>query len=149
MISSAAGGDSIGAQRPYVLRAAVGLWGALAAFIAVQAGVAWRGFGFLQRRLVEQQGISAAEASTVAQNLLLVNTAIAVVLAACYAGFAWMMWKRRGWARIVLTALAAFHLLIVLGMAALTAPSLVVLALVGSAGVCSWRRSSTEWLAPE
>ncbi len=141
--------DSDAGPPPRVLRAALGIWCALGAFLLLRAALAWSGQGTLRRTLIEQQSLPAEQAGSAAMTLLLVNTGIAVVLAAGYAVLAWLMLRRKSWARLAVTALALVHLALVLAVASITAQHVIVLLLAVAGWACSWRGSSSQWLASE
>ncbi len=140
------GGGAADEQPPYVVRAALGLWCALAVFLLVQSGLSWTGVEWLEQRLVEQQGMPAERASSVARSLLLVSSGITVLVAASYVTFAWMLWRGRAWARIAVTVLAIAHVLLILVASAVSVSNVIVLLLVAAAWACCWRRSTTDWL---
>lgn len=137
------------ADPPRVLRASVGLWCALAVVLLLQAALAWGGWDLLQQRLIEQRAATSVQAGSAARTLLLVNSGIAVVLAAGYAGLAWLMRQRRPWARLAVTGLAILHLALMLVTASLSAQNIIMLLLAVAAWACCWRRSSSEWLTGE
>ncbi|MDR7302367.1 hypothetical protein [Haloactinomyces albus] len=141
--------DSAADKPPRVLRTAVGLWGALAVFLIVRAAVAWVDVDRLHRRLIEQPGTTPAEASSAVRSLLLGNLAIAVALAAAYAGLAWLIRQRHWWARIAVTVLTVAHLVMILGTMSLSASNGIVAVLALVAWACCWRAESTEWLNGE
>lgn len=125
------------------------MWGALAVLLVVRAAVSWADFDRLHRRLLQQPGTAPAEANSAAQSLLLWNLAIAVVLAAAYAGLAWLIRKRHWWARIAVTVLTVAHLVMILGTLSVSASNAVVAVLAVVAWACCWRWESTEWLSGE
>lgn len=141
--------DSAGSRPPTAVRAAVGLWWAVAVLLVLRAALSFGGFDLLRRQWIEQRGATPAEAASVVQAQLLMNLALAVVLALAYAALAWMMWKRRGWARTAVTVLAVLQLVMVLATGALSVPNLITLVLMVAAWACSWRASSSEWVAGE
>ncbi|MBA8827155.1 protein-S-isoprenylcysteine O-methyltransferase Ste14 [Saccharopolyspora lacisalsi] len=141
--------DSDAGPPPRVLRAALGIWCALGAFLLLRAALAWSGQAMLRRMLVERQSLPTEQAGSAATTLLLVNTGIAVVLAVGYGVLAWLMLQRKSWARLAVTALAIAHLALVLVMASVTAQHVIVLLLAVAGWACSWRGSSSRWLAGE
>ncbi|PRW63867.1 hypothetical protein [Actinopolyspora mortivallis] len=134
---------------PPALRAGLGLWGAVGVFLLVRALLSWLDFGTLRDRVTQVRDLPAGRAAAMVRDLLLVNTALAVVLAAGYLVLAWLVLRRRSWARIALTVLAAVHVLSVLAFGAWTASNLIVFVLVVLAWACFWRRSTSEWLSGE
>ncbi|GAB3294002.1 hypothetical protein [Parasphingorhabdus pacifica] len=138
------------AEPPRMLRVSVGLWCALAAFLLAQAGFAWTGRADLQNRLLDSGAApSASEAADQARSLLLTNTWIALGFAAVYLTLGLLLLRRLAYVRVVLTVLAALHLVLVLGSAALSLVNVIVFALLGAALATVWRRTSTHWLTGE
>ena len=69
---------------PQAVRAGVGLWCALAAFLLVQTAFSWAGRSALQQQLVANHAAAPEQAADRTLQLLLINTGIAVVFAAGY-----------------------------------------------------------------
>lgn len=137
-------------QPPRALRVSAGLWCALAAFLLVQAVLAWFGRADLQRQLVDAGVVgSAPEAAEQARSLLLTNTGIAVVLAVVYAALGLLMLRRVAYVRGVVTAVALLQLVLALGSGAMSLVNAIVFALAGAAVVAAWRRTSNDWLTGE
>ncbi|MGW1677181.1 hypothetical protein [Saccharopolyspora sp. NPDC002376] len=121
----------------------------MAFLLLLQAGLMWSGRAELVQQLGEQQQLVPADAAARAQQMIVANTGIAVVLAAAYLGFGAAVFKRHSWARMALTAFALVHLVLVLGSGAVFSVHTILLVLGGTAAVLMWRRPSTEWLTGE
>ncbi|GAA3365056.1 hypothetical protein [Saccharopolyspora gregorii] len=134
---------------PGSVRAAVGLWSALAAFLLVQTAFSWADRDALRRRLVEAGAAAPDRAEAAALDLLLLNTGLAVVFAAGYALAGVLIRGRRPWARIGVCVLLVVQVVTVLGSRSFAAADLIVLVLGGAAAWCSWTTSSTEWVTGE
>ncbi|MEV0703898.1 hypothetical protein AB0I53_39105 [Saccharopolyspora sp. NPDC050389] len=134
---------------PRPLRYAVVLWWVVALVLVGQTALMWVGRGDLAGRLVEQGQAAPADAVGRAQQLLLVNTGIAAVLVAAYLVLGALMFRRRAWARGVLSGFAVVHLLMLLGTGAVLSVNVIVLILGAAAAVLMWRRPSTDWLTGE
>ncbi len=133
---------------PAPLRVGIGLWCAAAAFLLVQAIFSFNGVGGLERELVDS-GLGQSDAAGQARALLTTNLVLAIVLGAVYAGLAFMLGTRRAWVRIVLTAVAFGHVIMVLATLATSVQNLITLALLVAAVACTWKRDSSEWLHGE
>lgn len=134
---------------PGSVRAAVGLWSALAAFLLVRTAFSWADRDALRRRLVEAGVAAPDRAEAAALDLLLLNTGLAVVFAAGYALAGVLIRGRRPWARIGVCVLLVVQVVTVLGSRSFAAADLIVLVLGGAAAWCSWTTSSTEWVTGE
>lgn len=134
---------------PRPLRYAIVLWWTVAILLLLQAGLMWSGRAELVQQLAVQQQLAPADAAGRAQQMILANTGIAVVLAAAYLGFGVALIKRHSWARIGLSAFALVHLVLVLGSGAVFSVHTILLVLGGTAAVLLWRAQSTEWLTGE
>ncbi|GAA4620934.1 hypothetical protein [Saccharopolyspora hordei] len=134
---------------PRPLRFSVVLWWTVAILLLLQAGLMWSGRAQLVQQIAEQQHVMAADAAARAQQLVWVNTGLAVVLAAAYLGFGVALYRRHAWARIGLSAFALLHLVLVLGSGAVLSVHLALLVLGVVAAVLLWRAPSTEWLTGE
>ncbi|MDA3628083.1 hypothetical protein OU415_21800 [Saccharopolyspora sp. WRP15-2] len=121
----------------------------MAFLLLLQAGLMWSGRSELVQQLGEQQQLVPADATARAQQMIVANTGIAVVLAAAYFGFGAAVLKRHSWARVALTAFALVHLVLVLGSGAVFSVHTILLVLGGTAAVLMWRQPSTEWLTGE
>ncbi|MEV0049793.1 hypothetical protein AB0H34_04755 [Saccharopolyspora shandongensis] len=134
---------------PRPLRLAIVLWWVVALVLGLQSVLMWVGRGDLAGRLIAQDQATPADAADRAQQLLLVNTGIAVVLVAAYLVLGALMFRRRAWARGVLSGFAVVHLLMLLGTGAVFSVNVIVLILGAAAAVLMWRRPSTDWLTGE
>ncbi|MBB5154642.1 hypothetical protein [Saccharopolyspora phatthalungensis] len=134
---------------PRPLRRAIILWWVVALVLAWQTALMWVGRAELAQRLIEQHQATPADAAGRAQQLLLVNTGFAVLLAAAYLVLGALLFKRRPWARIVLSAFAVVHLFMLLGTGAVFSVNVILLILGAAATVLMWWRSSTDWLTGE
>ncbi|SDJ81568.1 hypothetical protein SAMN04487820_102218 [Actinopolyspora mzabensis] len=132
---------------PRTLRVGLGLWVALGVFLLVRAAISWTDLGALRGGLVDTRGLAPERAEQLAREFLVVNTILAVVLAAGYAGLAWSVLRRHSWARIAVSLLAVAHVLLLLLSGAWSASNLIVLVLAVLAWACFWRRETSEWLA--
>lgn len=133
-------------RAPRVLRVGFGLWAVLGTFLVIRAGIAWTSFGALRDRFARQRGDDPAAAADTVSTLLIANTLIALALAVGYVGLAWLMLRRKQWARIAVSLLAAAHVLLVLLSGAWTGTNLIVLGLAVAGWACCWRAASSEWL---
>src|SRR5437879_3272692 len=146
---SVGGADPAGEQAPapLALRAAVGVWLALAVFGLVNAGYLWLVRDGVRRVLVEQQHVRAEQAAAVTHELLVDNSIAAVVLAVAYAGLGLLLRAGRGWARIGLSAVAGVHLLLVLSAGGRSVQNVFAVLLVLAGLVLTWRSTASSWLA--
>lgn len=134
---------------PRPLRYAIVLWWVVALVLAWQTALMWFGRAELAGRMIEQHQATPADAVERAQQLLVMNTGIAAVLAAAYLVLGALLFKRRPWARIVLSVFAVLHLVMLLGTGAVFSVNVILLILGAAAAVLMWRRSSTDWLTGE
>ncbi|MGP4015198.1 hypothetical protein [Saccharopolyspora sp. 5N708] len=136
-------------ESPRPLRYAIVLWWVVAFVLVLQTALMWVGRAALPGQLIEEQRATAADAVARAEQLLLVNTGFAVALAGAYLLLGAMLFKRRPWARILLSVFAAVHLVMLLGTGAVFSTNLILLIFGVVAAVLMWRRPSTEWLTGE
>ncbi|MCI2417010.1 hypothetical protein MOQ72_06205 [Saccharopolyspora sp. K220] len=136
-------------ESPRPLRYAIVLWWVVAFVLVLQTVLMWVGRDALPQRLIEGRQATAADAAARAEQLLLVNTGFAAVLAGAYLLLGAMLFNRRPWARIALSAFALVHLVLLLGTGAVFSTNAILLILGVAAAVLMWRRPSTEWLTGE
>lgn len=134
---------------PRPLRYAIVLWWVVALVLAWQTALMWVGRAELAGRMIERRQATAADAVERTQQLLMMNTGIAAVLVAAYLVLGALLFKRRPWARVVLSAFALLHLVMLLGTGAVLRVNAVLLILGAVASVLMWLRSSTDWLTGE
>ena len=134
---------------PQAVRAGVGLWCALAAFLLVQTAVSWAGRSALQQQLVANHAAAPEQAADRTLQLLLINTGIAVVFAAGYVVLGLLILTRRPWSRIGVSVLLAVQVVMMLGSQSLTVVNIIVLVLGGAAAWCCWSKTGTEWVTGE
>ncbi|RRO13066.1 hypothetical protein EIL87_25805 [Saccharopolyspora rhizosphaerae] len=115
---------------PKPLRTAVVLWWVLALLLLLETGLAWTDPALETR-------------------LLVVNTVVGSVLAAAYLVLGSLVFRRTAWARLVLTVLAAAHLVLMIASGAGVGIPLLLLALGVAGTVLMWARQSSEWLTGE
>lgn len=135
---------------PGSLRASAGLWCALAAFLLVQLLFSWSDKAELRGQLLAS-GVagSAVEAEEKARSLLLLNTGLAVALAATYVVLGLLLLRRLAYVRVAVTVLVILHAVVVLGAGTPSLVNLIVFALAGAALVTAWKRTSSDWLTGE
>ncbi|PKW13007.1 hypothetical protein [Saccharopolyspora spinosa] len=134
---------------PRPLRYAIVLWWVVALVLAWQTALMWFGRTELAGRMIERRQATPADAVERTQQLLVMNTGIAAVLVAAYLVLGALLFKRRPWARAVLSAFALLHLVMLLGTGAVLSVNVVLLILGAFAAVLMWWRSSTDWLTGE
>lgn len=115
---------------PKPLRIAVVLWWVVALLLLLETGLTWLD-------------------PAIETRLLLVNTAVGVVLAAIYLALGVLVFRRRGWARLVLTVFAAVHLVLMVVSGAGFGIPLLLLALGVAGTVLMWAQQSSDWLTGE
>lgn len=138
-----------GENVPRAVRAGVGFWCALAAFLLVQAAFSWSGRPALEQQLAAARRLAPEQAAAQAQHMLLLNTGLAVLFAAAYAVLGLLVLKQRAWARIAVSGVLAVQLAMAMGSLSLSAVNLIVLVLGGAAAWCCWTRSAAEWVSGE
>ncbi|QFZ23581.1 hypothetical protein [Saccharothrix syringae] len=130
----------MGAQPPAVVRAAVGVWFALAAFVVFDNAVLWIRRGEL-REAAERVGDDPARVN----DILLQLTLVAAVFTIGYAVLAWLLKSGKRWTRGTLTALAVVHVLsFVLPGAA--AANVVPLLLIATGLALTWLPGTAQWV---
>ncbi|MGI8308714.1 hypothetical protein [Saccharopolyspora hattusasensis] len=134
---------------PRPLRYAIVLWWVVALVLAWQTALMWFGRAELAGRMIERRQATPADAVERTQQLLVTNTGIAAALVAAYLVLGALLFKRRPWARVVLSVFALLHLVMLLGTGAVFSVNVVLLILGAIAAVLMWRRSSTDWLTGE
>ncbi|MFI9007092.1 hypothetical protein ACIGNX_07680 [Actinosynnema sp. NPDC053489] len=127
-------------QPPPVVRGAVAVWFALAAFLLLENVVLW-----LRREELERAAARAGDDPAVIPGLLGQLTAVAVGFGIGYGLFGWLLRRGRRWARGVLTAVAVLHVLwIVLPGAG--AVNLVTLLLICLGLALTWLPGTAQWV---
>jgi hypothetical protein len=124
-------------EAPRTVRIAVGLWLAVAVFVLFTSAGLWFQHGEIER----MSGKPPGEVT----NFLLALTVAAVVFAAVYGLLAWLLVRRRNWARIALTVVAVVHMLWLL-LVGVSAANLVTLLLICVAIVFTWQSATAQWL---
>ncbi|ASO18125.1 hypothetical protein FHR81_002522 [Actinoalloteichus hoggarensis] len=130
---------------PKVIRTAVALWYALAAFLTLHALFLWLRPQGIAEQLQRRSDITPAEAADFAAGLVLENLLVTLFFAVLYCGFAFLLGRRRRWPRIALTVVGALQLFLQLG-AGFTPVGIVVLLLVVGGLVAVWLPKSSIWL---
>ncbi|MFC6089346.1 hypothetical protein [Saccharothrix lopnurensis] len=129
-------------QPPAVVRGAVGVWLALAAFVLFEHAVLW----FRRDDLLaaaERAGDPPARVNEILLQLALVSALLAIG----YGLFGWLLKAGKRWARGVLTAVAVLHVLwIVLPGASGDAANLVVLLLIAAGSALTWMPGTAQWV---
>jgi hypothetical protein len=121
---------------PLVLRAAVGVWLALAVFGLFNVVFLW----------VNQDKVREALRPGVAvQDVLVPLTVAAVFFAILYGLFAWLLRRGKRRARIGLTATAFLHLIWVV-LPGVSLANLITVVLLGLGLVSTWRPAASHWL---
>lgn len=123
---------------PRPVRAAAGLWLAIAVFILFTTAGLWFQRGEIERL----SGRSSGDVT----NFLVALTVVGVVFAGLYGWLTRVFLKRRNWARPALSVVAVAHMLWLL-VVGVSAANLVTLLLICVAIVLTWQRSAAEWTA--
>ncbi|MEB3370313.1 hypothetical protein [Saccharopolyspora mangrovi] len=115
---------------PKPLRIAVVLWWVLSLLLLLETGLTWFD--------------PAVEA-----RLQQINTVVGVALAAIYLGLGALVFRRKAWARLVLSVLAVVHLVLMVVSGAGSWIPLLLLALGVAGTVLMWAQQSSDWLTGE
>ncbi|SFS45675.1 hypothetical protein [Saccharopolyspora flava] len=115
---------------PKPLRIAVVLWWVVALLLVLQTAPAWFD-------------------PAIGTRVRVINTVVGVVLAAVYLGLGALLFRRRGWARPVLSAVAAAHLLLMVVSSPGFGIPMLLLALGVAGTVLMWAQQSSDWLTGE
>ena len=138
--------DSAEHERPpRQLLAAVAAWWAAAVLTAVQVAAMWTDRDVLVGGLVAQ-GASPQEAESRAQQVMALNTAVDAFLVLLYFAMSLLIYRRRPWARNVLTAFGLVHVIMTM---AVGVSNLLLLGLLVLALVLTWWPTSGKWIAGE
>jgi small-conductance mechanosensitive channel len=125
------------APPPLALRAAVGVWLALAVFGLFNVVFLW---------LNQDKVREALRPDVTVSDVLVPLTVAAVLFAAAYGLFTWLLLRRgKRRARIGLSATAFLHLIWVV-LPGVSLANLITVVLLGVGLVLTWRRSAAHWL---
>lgn len=125
-------------EAPRPVRIAIGLWLAIAVFVLFTTVGLW-----FQRGEIER--ISSRSSADVT-NFLVALTVVSVIFAAVYGWLTRLLYKRRNWARVVLSVVSIVHMIWLL-LVGLSAANLVTLLLICAAIVFTWQARTAQWLA--
>ncbi|MFD1146836.1 hypothetical protein [Saccharothrix hoggarensis] len=128
------------AQPPSVVRAAVGTWFALGAFVLLTNAYLW-----LRRGSLEDAARRAGDDPAVVTALLTQLTVVAVGFAVGYGLFGWLLKRGRRWARGVLTGVAVLHVLWIV-LPGASAVNLVTLLLLAAGLALTWLPGTAQWV---
>ncbi|MFD7653028.1 hypothetical protein ACFV4N_03510 [Actinosynnema sp. NPDC059797] len=129
-------------QPPSVVRGAVGVWLALAAFVVFENVVLWTRRGDLLEAAA-RVGDPPGRVTEILVQLALVSGFLAIG----YGLFGWLLKLGRRWSRGVLTAVAVLHVLwIVLPGAGGSAANLVALLLIAVGSALTWLPGTAQWV---
>ncbi|KAA2264842.1 hypothetical protein F0L68_07130 [Solihabitans fulvus] len=131
---------------PRALRAAVGVWLALAVFGLLITAILWFTKDAVRRQLISGNYVAVDRADDLTHSLLIQNTIASVFFGASYAGLAVLLWKGRSWARVLLTVVAGLHFFVML-INGVSVPNFLVAALIILGVALTWRGSTRRWLA--
>jgi hypothetical protein len=121
---------------PLALRAAVGVWLALAVFGLFNVVFLWLNQDKVSQAL--RPGVAAAD-------VLVPLTVAAVFFAAAYGLFTWLLRRGRRRARIGLAVTAFLHLVWVV-LPGVSLANLITVVLLGVGLVLTWRPAASHWL---
>lgn len=127
-------------QPPRVVRAAVALWFALAAFALVSNGFLW-----LRRGALEEGARRAGHDPAAVTGLLVQLTVVAAGFALGYGLFGYLLRRGSRWARGVLTAVAVLHVLWIV-LPGASAVNLVTLLLIATGLALTWLPGTAQWV---
>jgi hypothetical protein len=119
-----------------VLRAAVGVWLALAVFGLFNVVFLWSNQDKVREAL--RPGLAVSD-------VLVPLTVAAAFFAAAYGLFSWLLRRGRRRARIGLTATAFLHLIWVV-LPGVSLANLITVVLLGLGLVSTWRPAASHWL---
>ncbi|MFC5057967.1 hypothetical protein [Saccharothrix xinjiangensis] len=135
-------GKSAREQPPPVVRGAVGVWLALAAFVLFEHAVLW-----IRRGDLLEAAARAGDPPGRVNEILVQLALVTAFLAIGYGLFGWLLNVGKRWARGVLTAVAVLHVLwIVLPGAGANAANLVALLLIAAGLALTWLRGTAQWV---
>jgi hypothetical protein len=144
-------------ERPLAVRIGVGAFVGSLVLSVISTVVTLLNWDTISARLLAslrtQQGVDAQTVQQAAQVGIKIGVAVALILAAVYALFAWFAWRGRNWARIVLWVLGGLGVVFGLGGLAtggsplpfLTGLSFFQVALLAAAIVGLALKPSNEW----
>ena len=134
---------------PRLLRASIVLWWVVAVLLVLQIAAMWLDRGGLPAELLRQGVVDAGGAEDRAGRLLLGNTLVAGAFAVAYFALGAALFRRRPWARIMLSVVAVLHLLMLFGTGAVLGAQAVLLIIMVVAAVLLWRPTSGDWITGE
>lgn len=124
------------APPPFALRAAVGVWLALAVFGLFNVVFLW---------LNQDKVREALQSNFTVSDVLVPLTVAAVFFAASYGLFTWLLRRGKRRARIGLTVTALLHLIWVV-LPGVSLANLITVVLLGLGLVLTWRPAASHWL---
>ncbi|WP_433870385.1 hypothetical protein [Saccharopolyspora sp. CA-218241] len=139
----------MGSGPPRQLRLSIVGWWVVALLLLLQTAVMWAGRDALPDQVAGSGLAPLGEAAGHARHLLAVNTAFGIGLAAAYLVLGALLFRRRPWARLLLTGFAVVHLLMLLGTGAVLSVNGVLVLFGAVAGLLLWWPTSTEWVTGE
>lgn len=123
---------------PTSLRIAAGCWLATAVFGLLNVISLW----FLRQQVADRAKVPVGEVT----GLVVSITLVTLVFAGAYVYLTLKLYRRRRWARGVISAVAVAHMLwlLLLGVSAAT---LVTLLLISVGAVLTWNPRTAQWIA--